>query len=216
MPVLLATFADMGGKDLEERAMRHETGWGHEPRDLFLAQQWQETLNAYRNRWRIDVYDPAEMGVSHDIETFQVWLERKMSKVRYRCIFVDYAQELTSRDRKVRDDLSQASACASLLQRLARKLDVPVVVGSQITEGQNGRKDMTKGSRVWEEKAGLVLRIKREKGSSVADVKVAWNRFGPEGGVTLRWDDERVRFYDPDSPSTPVPSSGEYDPFEDE
>lgn len=192
--VLYATFADMSGTDLEERAMKNETGWGFCPDALYLQTDWLDVKRMIGEDLHIDVYDPGELDTGYDIETFEVWLRHRMAKVRYDCVFVDYAQELSSCKVPTGDEYPTARMCASVLQRMARKLRVPIVVGSQITEGRNGERDKTKGSRVWEEKAGVVLRIKREQTGDGAQIDIPYSRFGLSGTVFLRWDQERVRF----------------------
>jgi replicative DNA helicase len=195
---LYATFADMGGHDLEERAMRHETRLSRPPDYGEGRNSWQEVLRKFQEEWPIDVYDAAGLDTGYDVETFALWLESRLSIEGYTEVYVDYAQELRSRDRRALNEQAEAALCASLIQRTARRLDIPIIVGSQITEGRNGERDKTKGSRVWEEKAGLVLRLKREETGSGAHVDIAFNRFGPMGTEPLIWNEGRVRFDEPD------------------
>ena len=208
---LYATFADMGGSDLEQRALKHETKASSRPADKASREKWEAVLKKFQEDWHIDVYDAAGLDTGYDVETFAVWLENRLPIERYTEVYVDYAQELRSRDKRAQNEHAEASVCASVIQRTARRLDIPIIVGSQITEGKRGERDKTKGSRVWEEKAGLVLRLKRDEESDNAIAEIAFNRFGPKGTEPLLWNGEYVRFDEPprSSPALSSPRRGE-------
>jgi hypothetical protein len=102
---------------------------------------------------------------------------------------VDYAQEITTRDRKADSLVSQQQIVAAKINRAARQLKIPFVVGSQITITDRVSKTMY--SRAWEQKAGLVIEIPKE-----ADhLFVKKNRFGPKDQkIPVRFNQEHIRF----------------------
>jgi hypothetical protein len=148
------------------------------------------------------------MESGYDVETFAAWFRTKHTKQPYDLVFVDYAQELRSRSKMVTSELSEARECASVLTKMAGLAIVPVVVGSQVTIGQNGAKDITKGSRIWEEKGGSIIRVRRfdpdkdkdkipqeYQGLANASAEVQKNRFGFRNKtVWLEWCDKHLRF----------------------
>lgn len=113
---------------------------------------------------------------------------------------VDYAQELRSASKGAQYSPEQNQAeCARVLVGLARRLDIAVIVGSQLTEGREGMKTRTKWSWAWVEKAGWVLTIaQNEKGGR--SIQVPYSRFGPQSdrsktiGIAVGFVKDRVAF----------------------
>lgn len=198
LKVLYATFADLNAKRLKRRALRNLCGWSNRPlRDLDAATDYAGALTRIDGAWQLWIYDAAKADTGQDVETFAAWLESEHSRRPFDAVFVDYAQRLTSRDRKATTDYAESGICSKKLARLAERTELPIVIGSQITEGSDkaGTKTKTKGSRAWEEDAGWVLRLNREDQSEKASVEVAYSRFGRMGlEVPFRWNGERLRF----------------------
>jgi replicative DNA helicase len=193
---LFATFADMDGRELQERMMKHETGWARPPYEHHHREEWDLVREEFRSgEHQIDVYDAAGLESGYDVETFLAWFDAKQRRDPNTEVYVDYAQELQTRDKKSHTDQDVARICSSLIQRSAKRHDVPFIVGSQITEGRDGERDKTKGSRAWEEKAGLVIRLK--KTGDVATLHIPFSRVGLCGDnarLDLHWNQDRVRF----------------------
>lgn len=191
--VLYATFADLNAVQIKRRMLRNLCGWARRPESLQLAADYDDAV-AFIKGATIDVYDASAMDSGGDVETFSAWLRAEHDRREYSCVFVDYAQELTSCDRKADTEVAQGNICASKIARLAAVTGLPIVVGSQVTEGgKDGGRDKTKYSRKWEEVAGWVLSIKRDEDSNRMTVESVFSRFGPRGITDMRWDNERLR-----------------------
>jgi len=189
--VLYATFADLSASQIEDRIMRQETGFARLPHEPHFQTDWEIIKARYAEDLHIDVYDAAGLTSGYDVETFCAWLE---GYDMYEVVFVDYAQKLRSRDKRVMNEVSEATCISQLLARTARRLNLPIVIGSQITEGKDGGRDVTKGARAWEEDAGLVLKVKRDDEGPGASIKVDKNRFGMRGTYNVVWNKDHVRF----------------------
>ncbi|HVT12850.1 MAG TPA: DnaB-like helicase N-terminal domain-containing protein [Fimbriimonadaceae bacterium] len=192
--VLYATFADLSAQQIKRRLIKAQCGWKKRP--AFHEDSQIEFDNSVHNlhTWDVFVYDASALEGS-DIESFCAWIRAESRSRPFSRIYVDYAQELTSRAVPNGDEYATAAVCARALAKLARQTGAAIVVGSQITEGVAGTKTKTKGSRRWEEVAGLVLRIERE--GEQATISVPFSRFGPCGpgcSVDCHWDPKRLRF----------------------
>lgn len=190
-PVLYASFADLNRRQLKRRWLKMLCGWAKTPNELHLVQDYDIALD-FLSRAPIDVYDASALDSGHDVRTFGAWLRANHEMKGYRAVFLDYAQELSSGSGRVDSEVSEGNDCARVIRRLGDRTGLPFIVGSQETTDRDGR-TITKYSRQWEESAGWVLRIKHEDKSDVCGVDVAYSRFGPKGGVTLRWNNERLR-----------------------
>lgn len=197
--VLYATFADLNSVRLKRRLLRNLTGWSKLPmRDMFAQDDWREAVADIDLCWQAWMYDATKMRTGGDVETFCRWLESAHSRYRFDAVFVDYAQKLTSSSRKASTTTAEQDVCSTELNRCAERTGIPIIVGSQITEGNGDKKDTTKGSRKWEEDAGWVLRIKDDEGETATKtIEIAWSRFGAQKVKrTFGWNIERLRFED--------------------
>lgn len=107
-------------------------------------------------------------------------------------IYVDYAQKLRTKGDWGSTEREQAAMAAQLVD-LAEDLDVPVVVASQITKDKEGGV-ITKHGRVWEEEAGIVVRIERKIDSTEAKIDVPFNRHGPARKIDCVWNERLLKF----------------------
>lgn len=193
--VLYATFADLNERSLKRRMKRGLSTWSKRPSLIGADHEaYERACEVIDGEWEGYVYNAAE-GESWDIESFCSWLRYQHSRTPFRCVFVDYAQELTSANRQAEySEYANARCCSQALVRLAAKVNIPIVVGAQVTEGseKSGTRTITKGSRVWEEKAGWVLTIQREEAK--VGIEITYSRFGPgKVSVPLRWNDAKLR-----------------------
>ena len=196
--VLYATFADLNAKRLKRRMIRALCGWSKRPDD-FQANQaeitaYDNALAAVERIWEGSIFD-ASKSQSDTIEGFLSQLEAMHLDRPYNCVFIDYAQKLTSDNPRAKNGgTAEGDWCSHVVSKAAEKLGVAIVVGSQITEGGKDNRTITKGSRKWEEDAGLVLRIKRE-GEDKAEITLEFSRFGGMGTeIACNWDSKTLTF----------------------
>lgn len=199
--VLFYTLADLSPKQITRKIVTMNTGIKRKPQGLDADEHeaWANALNdIYVGGWDFEYLEAHTHGRA--IEDIVVAVRSACWERKRDVVFVDYAQEITTKREKMRDNPTQVLEHASReLAALARELKVPIVVGSQITDDGRGNV-MTKYARGLEEAAGWVLRIHRktqeEKESDRIDVETAFNRFGEEGVIKMGWDRARVMFGD--------------------
>jgi replicative DNA helicase len=195
--VLYVTLADLDDRQIKRRIMRMLTSWSKRPTIEGQPQKDFDTaVSDIEQFWNFTVYDAGKIENGDAVETVVAWVTAKHKEDPFDVIFIDYAQELTSSDRKASTEVSEQNICAHKINRMARRLSVPVVVGSQITEGAEGQKAKTKYSRSWEEKAGWVLTLERTTETQVK-CEISYSRFGPQGKVVpLTFDQVYLSFFD--------------------
>ncbi len=194
--VLYATFADLNSVRLKKRLLRNLTGWSKMPTINMTAQEEFIQAKGDLDMWNAWMYDATRLDSGADVETFCRWLEASHSQYRFDAVFVDYAQKMTSSDRKASNTLSEQDVCSTKLSRAFERTGIAGIVGSQITEGGADRKSITKGSRKWEEDAGWVIRIEDES-EDRKKIKIPYSRFGVQGKeLIMGWNMDRLRFED--------------------
>lgn len=187
--VLYATFADLNQKQIKRRILKNLCGWSKPPTSLDLLADYDASL-AWLNSCGLDVYDATAVDSGFDVDTFATWLKAHHEQAGYECVFMDYAQKLRSSEARS-NKFAEGDYCSEVVARLAAQTDLPIVVGSQITPGGKDSETKTKGSRSWEEDAGLVLRLAKD--GDFVKIEVPYSRFGPSGEFTVSWDAKRVR-----------------------
>jgi hypothetical protein len=139
------------------------------------------------------VYDASELdgdGMG-SVEGFAAWVRANAPIYEWEAVFVDYAQKVDSSDKRLHGIYDIQTRVSGVFRVLASKLGVPLVIGSQITEGGKDGRDRTKGSRAWEEDAGMVIRVASDPDRD--PVYVQKNRFGPMSqAAPLIWDNESL------------------------
>lgn len=200
--VLYATFADLNSTRLKRRALRNLSGFSRTPtQNLSNLEEFNAALWQINNTWDAWFYDATSLRSGYDVETFCRWLEVNQDRYKFDCVFVDYAQKLTSSSRKANSPLSEQDICSGELSRCFERTGIAGVVGSQITEGNQERRAITKGSRKWEEDAAWVLRI-GEESETTKMIEIPYSRFGKQSTKGRKveflfdWSLERLRFED--------------------
>jgi replicative DNA helicase len=211
--VCYATFADMGGEELYDRMTKNLCGYGggEAPKDPGKRGEWETARHAI-DRLSIHIHDVSDMKDGRDVESFGKWF--LANRDRFDVCFIDYAQEIRSAEKGIHGIFEHAEKCSQEIRWLAKLTDIPFVVGSQITEGSEkmGTRDITKGSRAWEERAGLLVKLKilEDKETEKIDDEYRWiegitlasiqkNRFGPRGKKAFwQWQKDHVRFVELD------------------
>jgi len=182
--VCYATFADLTGEDVDAKLMYYLCGWSHEPDSDSLLATFRECQD-YLDELDLMVYDVAGLDSGCNVESFIATFKAEHNKKPFDILFCDYAQEISTSE-KTHSRTEEQRIVANKLRLLAAWADIPVVVGSQITEGKEGERDRSKDSRAWEEKAGWVLRLKREAGEKTRTlVQSPISRFGGSGLETV-------------------------------
>jgi replicative DNA helicase len=138
---------------------------------------------------------------------------RLQSQVGIKCVMVDYLQ-LMSMGGKNESRQQEVSTMSRLMKSLARELDVPVLVLSQLNRGSEGRdnhrprmSDLRDSGSI-EQDADVILMLHRESyyhrndpdydhdspEASLAEVIIEKQRNGPTGIVELIFDSKTTRF----------------------
>jgi replicative DNA helicase len=138
---------------------------------------------------------------------------RLKSQVDIQCVMVDYLQ-LMSMGGKIESRQQEVSTMSRLMKSLARELDVPVLVLSQLNRGSEGRdnhrprmSDLRDSGSI-EQDADVILMLHRESyyhrndpdydhdspEASLAEVIIEKQRNGPTGIVELIFDSKTTRF----------------------
>lgn len=205
--VVYATFADLNATGLNKRVMRLLCGRSKKPTDPFWLGEWQSAATTIE-RADFTVYDASGQRDGRNIEAFLAWLGAQRDCPDL--VVFDYAQKLRSSAIGKRGNLlDHAEEVSSIIKFHAAENGYAALIGSQQTNGseKEGRKAITKGSRVWEEDAALVIsprilsdeerektpEVRLEKGATFAELR--YNRFG-QSGVSTWWkfDGDRVSF----------------------
>ena len=191
--VAFATFADLTGNDLEAKLMRYLCGWSYEPTESASLQSEYYSSQRYLDEQPLWIYDVAGLDSGCNVESFVAAFKGAHARDPFDVCFVDYAQEISTSE-KCSSRVDEQRKVSEKLRLLAVSTGIPIVVGSQITEGKEGERDRSKDSRAWEEKAGWVLRLKRQEGTKTL-VQSVFSRFGGNSVETeLDYEITRGRF----------------------
>lgn len=166
---------------------------------------------------------PLFLNTAGKIAETNIWLDDtphlKPSQLRARArrlyldqgldlIVVDYLQLMDS-DLKYTDSrVSQVSQISRALKLLARELDIPVMVASQLNRQLESRQDKRpqladlRDSGTLEQDADIVLFIYRDEyynpettdRPNIAEIEIAKHRNGPTGLIDLYWHGKLARF----------------------
>lgn len=170
------------------------------------AADWTRMAEAsqFLNRASILIDDTAGITVSE--------IKAKCRRIKdLDLIIIDYLQ-LMSSGKSIENRVQEVSEMTRNLKLMAKELNVPVIVLSQLsrsTEGRQGHKPMLSDLRESgsiEQDADIVIFLYRESYYQVqegkpapeqdtAEVIVSKNRHGDTGSTILRWDGTYTRFY---------------------
>ncbi|MBD5160005.1 MAG: replicative DNA helicase [Ruminococcus sp.] len=125
-------------------------------------------------------------------------------------VIIDYLQLISSSSRH-ENRVNEVSEITRQLKILAKELDVPVVLLSQLSRGVEGRNDKRpmlsdlRESGSIEQDADIVLFLYRDAyynkestKQNISECIVAKNRHGETGTIELMWDGRYTRFSNPD------------------
>jgi len=196
--VFYAVFADLSPRELMFRIVRQMCGWEEKPWGKAEVEKWDaawEEINDPYGGWQTNfqIYDATEKG--NDIESFTVQFMAEHFRNPQEVLFMDYLQEIESTSKQaMKGQTATIEIVGSKCAKLAKKADIPIVIGSQVTQDSNG-KLTTKYATATQEKAAWVLFLHREDHANEATVLCAYNRFGEQKTkTTLPWNKTRVAF----------------------
>jgi len=183
---------EMTRQEIREKALRQLTGWDSAPtKSLDLARKFrdaEESLAAMNV-----VFLGMDELASHEvaIEYVVAWVQAQHEKNPLDAVYLDGFQLYRTKTREKEYRMHELVS-AEMLQ-LATRLDVAVVVSSQVTEGERRREP--KGSRRPFEDASTVLDIRYDAKTQTRTVRKVKDRFGHAPlDLDLTWNPERVRF----------------------
>jgi len=187
-----ASFADLNAEQLRIRINRAMTGFRSRPTHEPEASEYDATM-ADIGFWSSGVYDASEHDDGACIETFAAWLKAEHKKQPFAAFFLDYAQEIqTVRDTQG-NEARQNVIVSHAVNRLASKLKIPIIVGSQLSGVKDGQ-PMTKWGRVWMAKCGWMIWVQHDDETHACDVVVLLSRFGGQKGkIPMTWDRRNLR-----------------------
>ncbi len=135
---------------------------------------------------------------------------RLASQHNIRCVIVDYLQLMGMGTKKVESRQQEITEISRYMKALARELNIPVVVLSQLNRASEGREDHRprmsdlRESGSIEQDADVVMLLHREdyyhkgedgyQGDNAAEVIIAKQRNGPTGSVKLVFREQITRF----------------------
>ena len=202
--VLYATLKDLSAEDVKKRLLKQLCGWDRPPNSLGHENaKFTDALRELDDKFGVQftVYDARRTPDARITSKLCSWIEARHQRQPYDIVFVDYAQNLRSKLKASRYE-QELDNCERISD-LAADLNIPVVVGSQITLGGKDGVDASKGGRHWEEDAGLIFRLKRddqspfdEWGSCAAVIEMPHSRFAPLGKVEAKWNGKLLKYED--------------------
>jgi replicative DNA helicase len=150
---------------------------------------------------------PIFIDDSSTISLFELRAKARRLKMQrdIKAVFIDYMQLMEAPEVRREGRTQEISFISRGLKSLARELEVPVVVLSQLNRSPEGREghrprmsDLRESGSI-EQDADVVLLLHREdyydnKAPPVAEVIIAKQRNGPTGTIQLTWDSKMTRF----------------------
>lgn len=145
-------------------------------------------------------------ATAHTVTEIGGWCRRIQQEYTLGSVYVDYLQ-LVSSDINVDSKEAEIAAISRSFKRLAKELNVPMVIISQLNRAPEARQDKRphpadlRGSGALEQDCDLLLLIHRpemykatDDNAGIAEVIVAKHRNGPTGVVRLYFNKDLARF----------------------
>ncbi len=186
---LLTISSKIDGKKLKQGSLEPED-WGK------LAVAVEEGSNS-----SVYIDDTSSATLSH----IKNLCRKKKATEGLDLIIIDYLQ-LLNPEKESKSRTEDTTVISKGTKQLAREIDCPVIILSQLTRGTEGRTDHRPGladlrdSGAIEQDADKVLFVYRdwvydkEQPQELCEIIVAKNRNGPIGTAYIRWDSESTRF----------------------
>ncbi len=207
----LAIFSlEMGRQQLAERFLCSYSGVDAQlvRKGMLSTEHYQKLVEA------CGVVSEAPIFIDDTSALTPLELRAKARRLRsahgIRCLFVDYLQLMHIDSKKIESRQQEITTISRYLKSLARELDVPVVVLSQLNRSPEGREDHRprmsdlRESGSIEQDADVVMLLHREdyyhrgeegyEPDNTAEVIIAKQRNGPTGTVKLTFREKCTRF----------------------
>lgn len=180
---------------------------------LISDEDWPKITNASDQIRRMNLWIDDRGGIS--VETLRARARADARERDIGLIVVDYLQLLTAA-KSSESETAKTTYVSSQLKAMAKELDVPVIVLSQLSRdverrvsGEPVLADLRQSGAI-EQDADFVLFTWRphkdsEDPDDVIEIKVAKSRDGETGSVRLGWDGAHNRVYEPDFRYSTVP-----------
>jgi len=157
VPVCYGTFADSDATEIRNRLLIMRTGWkGSEGPSEPTRRMFWEGEKALVESLPIHIWDASTTRGGRAVDPFLDWC----AKIGPGLIVGDYAQKI--RSDKAKSMFERAEDACDALALAAKQMQIPVVLGSQLTRGsvKMGTVDTTRGSQEWEHAAAFHMKIK--------------------------------------------------------
>jgi replicative DNA helicase len=179
----------------------------HKVRRGFLGEHdFPELVKAAGKLAAAPIYIDDTPGIS--VMELRAKARRLRLKSKIELIIVDYLQLIQGTSRRAENRQQEISDISRALKALARELDVPVMVLSQLNRAVESRQDHKpqlsdlRESGAIEQDADVVLMLMRreyydrEDSPGTADIIISKQRNGPTGEVRMAFKEEYTRFED--------------------
>ena len=201
---------EMGEQQLAERFLCGNSGLDAQMvrKGLLEDEHYTELIRACGSLSEAPIYIDDTAGLT----PLEVRAKSRRLKSRYdiQCVIIDYLQLMSSSRNRIESRQQEITLISRRLKALARELNIPVVVLSQLNraaesrEGHRPRMSDLRESGSIEQDADVVMLLHREdyyhhgepdyEDTQIAEVIIAKQRNGPTGTVKLMFMEERARF----------------------
>jgi replicative DNA helicase len=186
--VAYATF-EMDRKKLARRMLKQISGWWRKPYLPEEAEKYQKAVEQLRDPFNEMVfYDPSTSDrIGYYVEDLERWAVAQNHQAHIDLLLVDYAQLLGS-SRIYRDPVHELTCVGRVVQKLAKKINTPVVLGSQVTV-ENGVA-RSRGAREFENCAALIIEVPEDR----LNLFIKKSRYGKDRvSIPARWNETLLR-----------------------
>jgi replicative DNA helicase len=173
---------EMPAVAIQRRMVQSLCGWSKRP-DFSLQElaDYDEAKKQVEG-WDVSFYQHTKRkNGDRTVESVCAWAMEVKDTLGLGVLFVDYAQKLQTA-RKMENRTRELDYIADELDDLAKRIDCPVIVGSQASEVPGSKEWRTKDSIKFEDNAALVLYVQRDPQDwTKATAKIGKNRHGEDG-----------------------------------
>lgn len=195
--VMYATFADLDRYGVKARALKGMFGRSRRPdyEDLIDLADWDYQVSELGRRF--SVYEASVHGRTVEaLAAYALKWRDSLPEGAQGVIYADYIQRIHT-GHQVDGTRERMERVSEALKITAEDVELPFIIGSQITRSERGR-DKTEGTRTWvtkhanaiEEDAGLIVGITTDWTQDPAEPEITLykNRFGPSGvSIGAKW-----------------------------